>query len=63
VSELEQALNDDNVPMREKSFITFLLTNQQDIADSVQEGHPEHKDGISRLDLDAYFNLVLSRLN
>jgi len=61
-SELHTVFNDPNVPMREKSFIMFLLSNQQDIADAVQEGTPEYRDGISRLDIEQYFKIVLSRL-
>ncbi len=61
-SELSAALNDANMPMREKSFITFLLNHQREIADTVLEGQPENKDGISRLDLDGYFKLVLGNL-
>lgn len=61
-SELYAAMEAESTPMREKSYIHFLLTNQAEIADSAQEGSPENKDGISRPDLDLYFRLVLSRL-
>ena len=61
-AELHAVLNDPNIPMREKSFIMFLLSNQQDIADSVQEGTPEYRDGISRLDIEQYFKIVISRM-
>lgn len=60
--ELYAAMQDENTPMRDKSYIMFLLTNQSDIASSAQEGHPEHADGISRVDLELYFRLVLSML-
>lgn len=62
-SELQVVLNDPKTPMREKSFVMFLLSNQQDIADSVQEGTPEYRDGISRLDIEQYFKIVISRLS
>jgi hypothetical protein len=39
-----------------------LLTNQEAIADQVHEGAAGPKDGISRLDLDAYFKLILAML-
>jgi hypothetical protein len=58
--ELQAFLKDPNTAEREKSFITFLLNNQQAISDSVLEGASAPKQGISRLDLDAYFKLVLA---
>jgi hypothetical protein len=61
-SELHVVLADPATPMRDKSFVMFLLSNQQEIADSVQEGTPEYRDGISRLDIDQYFKIVISRL-
>ena len=61
--ELYVAMQDESTPMRDKSYIMFLLTNQADIAASAEEGSPENKDGISRIDLELYFRLVLSRIN
>ncbi|MBP9090376.1 hypothetical protein KBI23_05050 [bacterium] len=58
--ELEAHLKDEKTPAREKSFITFLLNNQQAIADAVHEGSTSVKGGITRLDLEAYFKLVLT---
>jgi hypothetical protein len=60
--ELYAAMNDEATPMRDKSYIMFLLTNQADIAASAEEGVSANKDGISRVDLDLYFRVVLSRL-
>jgi hypothetical protein len=60
--ELYAAMNDENTPMREKSYIMFLLTNQKEIAEQAHEGDPEYKDGISRADLELYFRLILSRI-
>lgn len=60
--ELQAFLKDAGTPEREKSFITFLLTNQEAISDQVKEGASSPKDGISRLDLDAYFKLILSMM-
>jgi hypothetical protein len=61
-SELNAVLADPDTPMRDKSFVMFLLSNQQDIANAVQEGTPEHRDGISRLDIEQYFKIVISRI-
>jgi len=58
--ELEAFLKSAETPDREKSFITFLLNNQEAISHSVLEGATAPKGGISRLDLDAYFKLVLA---
>jgi hypothetical protein len=58
--ELYAAMDDENTPMRDKSYIMFLLSNQAEIAASASEGSPEHKDGISRVDLELYFRLILS---
>ncbi len=61
-NELSAAMNDASTPMRDKSYIHFLLSNQAEIANSAHEGDPNHKDGISRVDLELYFRLVLSRI-
>lgn len=61
--ELYAAMNDPETPMRDKSYIMFLLTNQADIAASAHEGVSDQKDGISRVDLELYFRVVLSRLS
>ncbi len=58
--ELYAAMQDENTSMKDKSYIMFLLTNQSDIANAAQEGG-QHE-GISRVDLELYFRLVLSRL-
>lgn len=60
--ELYAAMQDENTPMRDKSYILFLLTNHSDIAASAQEGVAEQSNGISRVDLELYFRLILSRL-
>lgn len=61
--ELYAAMNDPETPMRDKSYIMFLLTNQAEIAASAHEGVSDQKDGISRVDLELYFRVVLSRLS
>jgi hypothetical protein len=61
-SELESFLKDPALDGREKSFITFLLNNQDAIAHSVHEGSTTVQGGISRLDLDAYFKIVIAML-
>ncbi len=60
--ELYAALNDEATPMRDKSYIMFLLTNQAEIAASAHEGDPEYLDGISRADIELYFRLAMSRV-
>jgi len=60
--ELYAALNNPSLDMREKSYVTFLLTNQKEIADSVNEGIDPTQNGISRLDIELYFKLAISRL-
>lgn len=59
--ELYAAMENPDTPMRDKSYIHFLLSNHADIAASAQEGGKE--DGISRVDLELYFRVVLSRLS
>lgn len=61
--ELYAAIDNEDIPMREKSYIMFLLTHQQEIADSQDEGVEDMRDGISRLDIEHYFKLVLARLS
>ena len=61
-SELYDALEDENIPMREKSYIMFLLNHQDEISDCEDEGVPEMVDGISRMDLEHYFRIIISRL-
>lgn len=61
--ELYAALEESSTPMREKSFITFLLMNQGDLSDMVKETSTDQSPGISRLDLDKYFNLAIKKLS
>jgi hypothetical protein len=61
--ELSAFLEDANVPMREKSFITFLLSNQQEISEACKEDGSMPSTGISRLDLEFYFRLIIGKLN
>lgn len=56
-AELELALQSDSTTEREKSFISFLLNNQEAIATSYDEEWAEN-DGISRNDIQAYFALI-----
>ena len=60
--ELYSVLEDANTPMREKSFITFLLNNQQEISDACKEDGNLPSTGISRLDLEFYFRLIIGQL-
>ncbi|MBX9568283.1 MAG: EF-hand domain-containing protein [Candidatus Obscuribacterales bacterium] len=57
LTELEDALENDALGNREKSFVMFLLNNLQQIAEMVhEEGDPN--DGVSRQDLESYFQLL-----
>ena len=57
-SELLEALNSSSTSEREKAFIAFLLDNRQSIADSFDEGAHQDPEGISRMDLEAYFKMI-----
>lgn len=56
--ELLDALQSPLTSEREKSFISFLLNNRQAIADSYDEGANQDPEGISRMDLEAYFKVI-----
>lgn len=58
--ELRAAFNSPSTGDREKSFISFLLTNHEAIAEA---GEEEHIDGISRKDIAAYFDLITSLMS
>ena len=60
-SELYAYMQDEKTPMKEKSYIMFLLTNQKEIAESYKESD-DSKDGISRADLNLYFRFLLDKL-
>ena len=60
--ELRMALEDPKTNEREKSFISFLLNNRQAIADSFDEGPDQDPEGISRRDLEAYFEVIMPLL-
>jgi hypothetical protein len=59
--ELLAVLN-SQITQREKSFITFLLNNQENIADMVKESGGAQSEGISRGDLESYFSLITALL-
>jgi Ca2+-binding EF-hand superfamily protein len=60
-SELFKALSLSSDP-KEKSFISFLLNNQDSIAEMVPDENPGPKTGISRDDLEVYFAFVIRLL-
>lgn len=60
-TELHLARLDPSMCAKEKSFIAFLLNNQEAIADMVAEEKEGPRLGISRDDLESYFGLI-SRL-
>ncbi len=58
-NELLNALDSPRTSEREKSFILFLLSNQEAIAEAFNEGDDQpDPEGISRNDLEAYFKLI-----
>ncbi|MBX3135635.1 hypothetical protein KF707_05335 [Candidatus Obscuribacterales bacterium] len=57
--ELLNALNSPTISEREKSFITFLLNNHEQIVEAAEDSS---QDGISRNDIGAYFDLIASLL-
>jgi len=56
--ELYAALAGDVLNAQEKSFVSFLLANEPAIAEACDEGLYV-TDGISRKDIEAYFNIIL----
>ncbi len=60
--ELQTAMSSQQVNDREKSFITFLLNNREAISDSFDEGPMQDPEGISRQDLEQYFNMIVHLL-
>jgi hypothetical protein len=58
--ELELALANSELNPREKMFLSFLLENHDQIADAFDER--TIADGISKKDLDAYFELISTLL-
>ncbi|MBX9686716.1 MAG: hypothetical protein K2X27_08440 [Candidatus Obscuribacterales bacterium] len=57
--ELNTALCQPVLEYREKAFLKFLLDNYEQISESFDEGHGE---GISRADLESYFDLIATLL-
>ena len=57
-TELQLARQEPSLSAKEKSFISFLLNNQEAIADMVAESNPGPRLGISRDDLESYFGLI-----
>lgn len=58
-TELEEALKDASIEKKERSFLTFLLDNHDQIAEASDE---LGSDGISRSDLESYFELIAALL-
>jgi hypothetical protein len=58
--ELEATLKGEGLQPRERMFVTFLLDNHDQIADAFDER--TIADGISRKDLEFYFDLVATLL-
>ncbi len=58
--ELESAAAGTEVTEKERSFLNFLIDNHDEISEACDEG--EGSEGISRTDLDNYFELISSLL-
>jgi len=58
--ELEAALGSDQLSPRERKFLAFLLENHDQIAEAYDEF--VGNDGISRKDLESYFELIATLL-
>lgn len=58
--ELTEALEKGDLSNREKSFVHFLLNNQEQIAEMQSE--EVSSTGISRKDIDSYFKLLANLL-
>lgn len=58
-AELEEALKASNIGEKEKSFLSFLLDNHDQIAEANEDAG---SDGISRSDLESYFELIATLL-
>ena len=56
--ELIEIVESDKLTNREKSFVLFLLNNQEQISGVYDENDPQSTDGISREDVERYFELV-----
>lgn len=62
-AELESAIKGNTLlPARERAFLVFLLENHDQIAESHEDGSSVHADGISRPDLESYFDLIATLL-
>lgn len=57
-AELESLLQGNSLSNREKSFVWFLLTNQEQIACMAEQGDEADCAGISRQDIEQYFKLL-----
>lgn len=61
-SELVSVMSHPQTHERERSFISFLLNNQEAIAAMVSEDRAGPQNGLSRADLESYFGLILNLL-
>lgn len=58
--ELEYAINESS-DYRQRAFLKFLLDNHEQIAES-EDDSAHLEDGISRQDLESYFDLIVTLL-
>ncbi len=62
-AELMKAVIDERWGIRERSYICFLLRRLDDISESYsEEWRCAQTDGVSRADIQEYFNLICGRL-
>ncbi len=57
-TELSNAFTDPNLGWREKSFLLFLIRRIEDIAAAYDEEWAQDQNGISRVDLQEYFEQI-----
>ena len=60
--ELSKALLDNALSWRERSFVGFLLRRIDDIKESFEEEWAPHNEGISKADIQEYFNQLHKRI-
>lgn len=60
--ELQEAIMDEDTPWRQKSYLTFLLRRLSDVQSAYTEEWAPDQPGISRSDIQEYFNIVKREL-
>lgn len=60
--ELEQELNNLELGYKQRSFIKFIMDNIEQIGDAADDLSKSRPDGVSRADLESYFELIATLL-